>query len=88
MTVYVDKLFRYGKYGTWCHMAVGADDDIEELHRMAEQIRLQRDWFQDHTHHPHYDLTPAKRRLAVNRGAVELDSKTFARTCSRYFDNT
>lgn len=68
MTVYVDEpTFRGQMY---CRMAV--DGDIEELHRMARRIGLKRECFQDKEDRPHYDLSSAKRALAVKYGAVEV----------------
>lgn len=46
-------------------------DTLAELHAMAQRIGMKREWFQDHRVMPHYDLTPAKRALAVEFGAVE-----------------
>lgn len=70
--IYVDDLFTAtprtaqarsnGK--RWCHMAT--DGPLEELHAMAERIGLKRAWFQnDYGTHPHYDLVPSKRTLAL-----------------------
>lgn len=66
MTIYVDKIQRHGS-GPWCHMIT--DKDLEELHQMAEKIGLKRGWFQPHPRHPHYDLRPSKRTLALLAGA-------------------
>jgi len=81
VTIYVDQLFtatprtaQARKFGTrWSHMTT--DGSIEELHQFAESIGLKRSYFQDHVQHylKHYDLTPNKRRLAVARGAIEVD---------------
>lgn len=50
----------------WSHLTA---DTLTELHSMARVIGLQRRWFQDHGLHPHYDITPGKRQLALSRGA-------------------
>jgi hypothetical protein len=82
MTIYVDPLFTWiGDYRDkdaartggrnrhqWCHM-FGDKTDYTELHNMAQQIGLRREWFQEN----HYDLTPVKRALAIRLGAVEID---------------
>lgn len=67
---------------------MGSDDPtdagIEELHEMARKIGLRREWFQlvDDCH-PHYDLFPSRRVLAVRYGAIELPSTAvYARRCS------
>lgn len=44
MTIYVDELQIYGNKGQLCHMMT--DGDLIELHAMAEQIGIQRRWFQ------------------------------------------
>ena len=82
MAVYVDELKTH-RNGQWCHMAT--DADINELHAMAKAIGLRRGWFQDHVLHPHYDLRPSKRRLAVKSGAVEVSRKDLVLRCSNYF---
>ncbi|HVN56159.1 MAG TPA: DUF4031 domain-containing protein [Anaerolineaceae bacterium] len=75
MAVYVDTLVNYGhqdwRRGEWCHMIA---DTLEELHDMAERIGLRREWFQNKPDHPHYDLRPLSRELAVKYGAIELSS--------------
>lgn len=88
MTVYVDEPFDYPKHGTWCHMAVAVGDDIEELHRMAERIGLKRAWFQNHPIHPHYDLRPTKRMMAIRLGAVPVSRQEFVKKCSKMFATT
>lgn len=85
MTIYVDPLFtatartaqarRLGN--RWCHLVTDSSD-LEELHAFAARLGLVRAWFQPHATLPHYDLTPAKRALAVRLGAVEVDGKTLA----------
>ena len=83
MSIYVDSLFVSSAYhggqksqaafvgartgNQWCHMIT--DGDEEELHQLAEAIGMKRRWYQG----DHYDLTPSKRKLAVARGAVEID---------------
>ena len=52
----------------WCHM-LADDADCAELHAFAASIGLKRKWFQRN----HYDLTPSRRVLAVQRGAIEVD---------------
>lgn len=50
---------------TMFHMIADTDD---ELHAMARRIGVLRRWFQG----DHYDITKAKRILAVKLGAVEI----------------
>jgi hypothetical protein len=62
--------------GEWCHMV--SDESVEELHEFAARIGLKRKAFQS-TSHPHYDLRPSKRRLAVSMGAEEVGMRDLVR---------
>ena len=77
---YVDHC-KFGKR-RMCHMMT--DGDIEELHAMALSIGLRRAWFQDHSLHPHYDLTASKRAAAIRAGAVTVSSRELIIKCSGY----
>lgn len=57
----------------WCHLFCDSPEEIEALHRIAEQIGLHRSYFQNKPGFPHYDLVPNKRKQAVRAGAVETD---------------
>lgn len=77
MAIYVDPLMscrdkRYWKWDKACHLFA---DNLEELHAFAAGLGLKREWFQDHPRLAHYDLTSSKRKLAVQQGAVELDTR-------------
>ena len=68
----------------WCHMATDdlSDEGFEHLHAMAQRLGIPRRGFQDHPRHPHYDLHPGLRALAVEWGAIEVTSKELIRRCS------
>lgn len=67
MSVYVDALREWGwKYGASSHLYA---DTLEELHAFAARLGLKRAWFQDGKR-PHYDLTAAKRTMAIRLGAI------------------
>jgi hypothetical protein len=73
MSVYVDALFPTVKSPRWryssaCHLM---GDSLVELHLFAVKIGLKSQWFQG----DHYDLTPARRRVAVAMGAIETTSR-------------
>jgi hypothetical protein len=69
MSVYVDKLRNWGwRLGPSCHLYA---DTNEELHAFAKKIGLKREWFQESTSGPHYDLTVSRREKAVRLGAIE-----------------
>lgn len=75
MSVYVDTLIDYGwKLGPSCHLLADSDD---ELHKFAASIGMKRAWFQDGDSHtlPHYDLTKARRAVAVAKGAIEISRR-------------
>jgi len=83
MAVYVDELRDYyalrgsGLPGLWCHLVT--DGTIEELHEFAMRLGRSPRRFQDHPRHPHYDLMPSSRALAVVLGAVEVTSSQIVR---------
>lgn len=56
-----------------CHMIA---DTEEELIRFAISISLKREWIQ-RGRIPHYDITQNKRKIAIMKGAVEIDMHTF-----------
>jgi hypothetical protein len=75
MTVYVDDAAHGFGRMIMCHMF---SPDIEELHRMAAAIGVQRKWFQDprtmqKVSWPHYDIAKSKRALALQLGAQAVD---------------
>ena len=84
--IFVDQIKNYSlssikgrakRYGcSWCHM--WTDGDIEELHEFAEKIGMKRSWFQDKSL-KHYDLTAARRALAIDNGAKECSLKEWMR---------
>ena len=76
--ILVDALRVYStqlKHKTWCHMV--SDTSEEELHTFAARLGLKRAWFQRRPQASvaHYDLTPPRRTLAVQLGAVEVSSR-------------
>jgi len=79
--IYVDNYNPFSKEN-WCHM-MSDQKDLSELHQMAKDIGLRRAYFQNHPTHPHYDVAPAKRALAIRLGAVSVDSKELLAKCSR-----
>jgi hypothetical protein len=60
----------------YCHMFTD-QFDLTELHQMAQRIGLKRSWFQNPRpgDHPHYDLAPSKRALALANGACFRSGK-------------
>jgi hypothetical protein len=80
--IYVDDIRTYETplpYKNWCHMATNGP--IEDLHAFAAQIGLKREWFQDKKGHPHYDLTPSKRKQAIAHGAIAVSQQELIRAC-------
>ncbi len=74
MTVYVDDAVWPWRGKKWAHMTA---DTHEELHEFAKQLGLKRAWFQDKTHHQHYDVTAPKRLEALNLGAVYVPMREY-----------
>ena len=79
MAVYVDNAYISAKVRSgrlthdsrWCHMTA---DTTEELVAFAVSIGLQAKYLQyPGTWKEHFDVTEAKRRIAVVKGAVEVD---------------
>lgn len=79
MTVYVDDAYitarvRSGRLthdSRWCHMTA---DTTEELVAFAVSLGLQAKYIQYRgTWKEHFDVTEPKRRLAVSKGAVEVN---------------
>lgn len=64
---------------------MATDGDLSELHAMAGSIGLKQAWFQDHPLHPHYDLSPRKRNLAIAQGAIPVSRQELVKRCSKYF---
>lgn len=80
MTVYVDAAQNpYGRM-KMCHMMA---DSIEELHEMADKLGLKREWFQPEST-PHYDICQAKRKLAIENGAIEADRYKIVELIRKY----
>ena len=68
MAVYVDEAIWRWQGLKWCHLLA---DDIDELHRFAFSLGLNRLSYQGppRTTAPHYDLTGLERDKAIARGA-------------------
>ena len=70
MAVYVDdQKTPYQNRGRRMLMSHMVADSLDELHLMADTIGLRRRWY----HRGHYNISQAKRALAVEFGAVEID---------------
>ena len=81
MSVYVDEpVHRYGRM-IMCHMIA---DTREELFAMVDRIGVHRKWLQaPGTYREHFDISKAKRSLAVKAGAIELTSRELVRRMNR-----
>jgi len=53
-----------------------SDKSWSELHKFAKKIGLKREWFQNKSRYPHYDLT-TKRMIqkAIRNGASHVTSR-------------
>jgi hypothetical protein len=76
LTVYVDDAFCSDDPATWGRWTGGGHmqaDTPDELHAFAARLGLRREWFQSRPDRPerdHYDLTGARRDLAIHLGAT------------------
>ncbi len=73
MTILVDQARWPWRGTTWCHLVT--DNDLDELHEFAGVLGCRRVGFQG----DHYDIDIDMRRIAVQRGAVECDSRELVR---------
>ncbi|WP_460198957.1 DUF4031 domain-containing protein (plasmid) [Xanthomonas campestris pv. passiflorae] len=69
MAVYVDDAVWPWRGKRWAHLMA---DSLDELHEFAQRLGLRRNWFQDRASGAHYDITDAKREMALRIGAVPL----------------
>lgn len=72
--VFVGELFTCLKNKNWrynsaAHLFCDKPENLEELHRFAQRIGLQRSWFQSNSAIYHYDLTASKQKKAIKAGA-------------------
>ena len=51
-------------------------DTLDELHAFAKRLGLKREWFQDHSVMPHYDLTPKRYQKAIEMGAQVVSMRS------------
>lgn len=79
MSVYVDNMrAAYGRL-VMCHMI--ADDPVELL-EMADTIGVERRHLQaQYSHREHFDICLAKRKLAVQNGAMEITTRELVKKC-------
>lgn len=73
MTILVDQARWPWRGTTWCHLVT--DSDLDELHEFAGALGCRRVGFQG----DHYDIDIDTRRIAVQHGALECDSRELVR---------
>jgi len=70
--------------GVWSHMTA---DTSEELLEMARRIGLRPEWIQHAgTWKEHFDVTLAKKRLAIAAGAIEVSAHEGVRASRARWD--
>lgn len=82
MSVYVDHAFAVGDWGYWTGGGHLQADTVQELHAFAIRLGLRSEWVQMIAGRPekdHYDLTRARRVLAIRCGAIEEDRRAGTR---------
>ncbi|MFM0042140.1 DUF4031 domain-containing protein [Paraburkholderia sediminicola] len=80
MTVYVDHSRLSWRGSSWCHLVA---DSVAELHAFAAELGLRKEWFQDRTMYPHYDVTLSVQRRALALGAQVGDKRTIVACAKR-----
>jgi hypothetical protein len=80
MTVYVDDLRTWGGK-QWCHLVGTNEGELDYF--ATSRLDLRAKWRQDTGGYLHYDLTPAKRKLALRRGAKYLPTKELLKRVER-----
>ena len=80
MAVYVDNEQIAWRGRTWCHLVA---DSLEELHRFADKLGLQRNWFQSHASYPHYDVTASVKMKALKLGALAANREQLIMCCKK-----
>jgi hypothetical protein len=78
VSVYVDHAFAFGDWGRWSGGGHLQADTLDELHEFAARLGLRQEWFQSKPGRPendHYDLTRARRDLAIRLGAIVEDRR-------------
>lgn len=68
--IYVDAAIHPWRNKLWCHLF---SEDIDALHAFAARLGMRREWFQQPPKASwfHYDITAAKRVVALRLGAKE-----------------
>lgn len=86
MPIFVDNIKTYPntklRQKQWCHCVSDLDgaEGTEELLDFARSLGLKDIWLQHAGKHTeHFDLTPAKRALAIKLGATEISSRDLVR---------
>lgn len=79
MAVYVDDSRLTWRGKNWCHLVA---DSIDELHAFAARLGLKKEWFQERTMYPHYDVTVNVKARALTMGACPGDKRTII-TCAK-----
>jgi hypothetical protein len=83
VATYVDEAIWEWRGRRWCHLTA---DSPEELHDLAAQLGLVRQWFQSKPGRPwsdHYDLPEDIRIQAIACGAQALSTREMARRQAR-----
>lgn len=73
MAVLIDEARWWYRGRKWCHMV--SDDNLDELHELAQSIGIPRHGFQG----DHYDVPDDWRITAVAAGAVVVESRELVR---------
>lgn len=76
MAIYVDDAAVVWKGKKRFHLGATS---VDELHRFADSIGINRCWFHAGARHPHYDVTESQRAAALLAGAQAVTSRELVR---------
>jgi hypothetical protein len=79
MAVYVDRFRTPFRQIVMSHMLA---DTLDELLAMADQVGLRRQWLHADPV-PHFDISQAKRKAAIDAGAIEIGRRQTAALMAR-----
>lgn len=80
--IYVDEAVWPFRGQLWCHMWSG---DTNALLDFAQKLGLKPNWLQTkNKRFLHFDLSPAKRALAIEKGAIEVNAVELVKLVNQY----
>ena len=60
-------------------------DSLLELHEMADQLNINRKWFQDKGK-PHYDICQSNKKKTLSLGAIEINDREIVKLLKEIYE--